>query len=390
VFLRQNYSDEASYSSQPVSPPFEAHGTVTFVGASIGLQFDCRDGQFENRRPDPLNERLAGIALNLGVATIKDTLFLGIEEQPPKLKWKGFRFFGPDKREPTKRKPARVKGSLSLNGASVRVLVDDGFVGEGGIDKNGLAKDVRGEDGTKRSCHLNLDGFTYERIEGTASSKASLRKQWLKRQSPAHLSGDLRLQPFEQLVKVLRAMGYQNDANKIAMAKRHYLWKARPWSRIHVWLPELVFLDWFLGYGYRLARALGILLLIGMGYACFYEQAARQGAIVPAKAEILKEERFMKCHPPGGNWVECPGLEEVQVPFDGWLYSADVMLPLLDIGQKAAWRPVHHQSVVLYLPLLQNVTLPPGFVYSMQLLELGMGWFCGILVAAVVGFVKKE
>jgi hypothetical protein len=138
------------------------------------------------------------------VATIKDTLFLGVEQERTQ-------------------ETATVEGRLELSGASVRQLVDNQFVGDTGKgDSEG-----RGREGTVN--------FVYERLSGDGASKSSLRKKWLARQPPDHLKANFRPQPFEQLVKVLRAMGHNSDADEIALQKRIYLWKAKPWWA--VWSP---------------------------------------------------------------------------------------------------------------------------------------------------------
>jgi hypothetical protein len=201
-----------------------------------------------------------------------------------------------------------------------------------------------------------------------------LRKK-LGRQPTDHLKKDFRPQPFEQLVKVLRLMGHRHDADRIAIEKRRYQRMARPfWHRVFVWLPDLVLLDAFMGYGYRLGRALLILALIGGAYGLVYDREARQGGIVPTKAEILKDVKFKSCHPPIGNWVECKGLDEEYRPFNPWLYSANVILPIVEFGQKASWQPAPDRPLVYYV----------------QCLEIGIGWLCSILLGAVLGFVKRE
>jgi hypothetical protein len=49
---------------------------------------------------------------------------------------------------------------------------------------------------------------------------------------------------------------------------------------------ELVLLQKFLGYGYRIGQAIVILVILGIGYAWFYQQAFEQCAIVPSGTDI--------------------------------------------------------------------------------------------------------
>jgi hypothetical protein len=203
VFLRRDYTLPLT------DPAFEADGEVNFTGAFIGSQFACQGGSFRNANPDPFNQKYAGTALNLQAATIKDMLILGAEPE-------------------TKQEPAKVEGCIDLIAASVRVLVDDKFVGEA---EQGLRLVVKGKDGKPLACHLCLDNFTYERLAGDAACKPNMRKAWLERQPAEHLKDKFRPQPFEQLVKVLRAMGHNSDADEIALFKRWHAWKANPGMR---------------------------------------------------------------------------------------------------------------------------------------------------------------
>jgi len=309
VFLGRNYDASPN-------PAFDADGEVKFTGTSIGLQFNCQGGRFRNANPDPFNDNYAGTALNLGVATIKDTLYLGVEEE------RG-------------REPATVKGHVNLTAASVRVLVDDQFVGDD--EKKGLLQSVKNllqvmkikikgllqtakieekgllrtlkvkveEDGKEvekeLACHLLLDNFTYERVAGDKACDSSLRKKWLACQPREHLKDKFRPQPFEQLVKVLRAMGHDKNADKIGLSKRWHVWHAKlGWSfrsllAFPARLGELVFLLWFLGYGYRVGRARVILLILGLCFGWLYKQAFEQDAIVPSYKEFPQDKRSEDC-----------------------------------------------------------------------------------------------
>jgi hypothetical protein len=419
VFLGTNYDDKVKYKLA-----FEADGEVKFIGASVGLQFNCLGGHFRNANPDPLNRNYAGTALNLAVATIKDTLFLGVGEQK--------------KRENNAREPATVEGSINLSAASVRVLVDDKLVGGG---ERGLRPAVNGEDAKERSCHLLLDNFTYDRLVGDDACNAKLRKAWLERQPPEHLKAEFRPQPFEQLVKVLRAMGQNKAADEIALLKRLKVWEAAPWKEkpwpawaiplvyllvlpllVNPWwswlffsiilvvlahqvtvlarpvilvlthlvtdlvrpvtkLAELVLLQKFLGYGYRIGQALVILVILGIGYAWFYQQAFEQCAIVPSGTDI----RALDCK----HWSASASYKQVVlVPFNAWLYSADVIIPVVELGQKKAWQPANNVSIELRtLGRLET----PNLVYYVQLTETVLGWMGALLLVSFVGgLIKKE
>jgi len=82
------------------------------------------------------------------------------------------------------------------------------------------------------------------------------------------------------------------------------------------------------------------------------------------------------------------------VPFNAWIYSADVMIPVIGLGQKSAWQPAPAAPIQFELKLpntLGCLEIPTNFVYYMQLLETVFGWVGGLLlVSFVTGLTKKE
>jgi len=443
---------------------FKADGKVDFQGANVGLQMNCQSGRFNNMFADRDKTKSddAAIALTLAAARIGDTLFLGKE--------------GPDD------KPATIKGSLDLTGATVRVLVDDGLVDESdpgitevaseallnaairrakqgnnrprhnesaatpntaltkddnendgcvSVDQPGLWKTVPCKDGNgnvkELKCNLSLDLFTYDRMKGEDACDAGKRKNWLRRQPPKHLQSEFKSQPFEQLIMVMRAMGYDDEADDIALFKRQTKRQTTPlidipevdgrfpsqaavvvaaaWLAIFgdklIWafiilfylfrkllakLGEILLLDWFVGYGYNMARAVFLLLFLVFVFGAFYNTSFGQGAIVPADKDVRKD--LSSC----SIWSHhaCQGIDNEAIPlFNPWLYSAEVMVPIVTFGQKAAWVPA--PDVSLNLPLLGRLEAPSNLVYDVQLVETVLGWVEGfLLVSFVTGLIAKE
>src|SRR5262249_20355546 len=119
--------------------------------------------------------------------------------------------------------------ALSCDGARVTggVYLRDGFRAEGTVDlSSAYAQDLADDDvarGKAGATRLVLDGFTYERLSRGAPTDAKTRTAWLRRQRPDHLSTDFRPQPFEQLAKVLTAMGHDGDARRIATLKQRLM-----------------------------------------------------------------------------------------------------------------------------------------------------------------------
>ena len=118
------------------------------------------------------------------------------------------------------------------------------------------------------------------------------------------LSRDFKPQPWEQLVKVLREMGHDEDAKLVAIEKQDRLRRAGKikWHTvpIHLLFGKLA------GYGYRPMRTVFAMLAIWLVCAIFYFFAAWDGVFTPTNPRIFADSRFEPCTPQrGGNWTEC-------------------------------------------------------------------------------------
>jgi hypothetical protein len=72
--------------------------------------------------------------------------------------------------------------------------------------------------------------------------------------------------------------------------------------------------------------------------ALIYREAAEQGYFVPADAQVWTQADLVnKCC---GNWARCPAARELP-PFQPITYSADVLVPVVDMGQRKHWEPTH-------------------------------------------------
>jgi hypothetical protein len=152
---------------------------------------------------------------------------------------------------------------------------------------------------------------------------------------------------------------------------------------------EYVFVNKFIGYGFRMGRAVVLLLLLVGVFGSFYNRAFHQGAIVPADKDIRDKTRCKVLGPPKVWSVEnCSGIADLAIPFfNPWLYSADVMVPVVTLGQKAAWAPNPNADVKL---AVREWKAPTNIVYYVQLVETVLGWVEGfLLVSFVTGLISK-
>ncbi len=153
---------------------------------------------------------------------------------------------------------------------------------------------------------IRWDGFVYDAVE---TLDASARLSLLDRDSDGYLP-----QPYEQLAAVCRRLGHDDDARTVLLAKQRRRTRAqRPLVRL--WgLAQ----DMMVGYGYRPLRALGwLLFLLTIGSAAF------------------------TYHPPIALDPNAPAFQPLA-------YTADVLIPLIDLHQETAYQPTGGYQWFMY------------------------------------------
>ena len=177
---------------------------------------------------------------------------------------------------------------------------------------------------------MRLDGFIYESLQPYAEARgASGRLAWL-----AHLVPGYRAQPYEQLAAYYRRLGHDEEARRVLLAKqrrrRHTL---GPVGRLTGYL-----LDGIVGYGYRPSRAFTWLVVL-LAAGSVYFTVNRPAPINPAQ------------HP----------------HYQPVLYTADLLIPLVNLGQSNLWAP-------------------RGAAQWVAAALVGLGW---VLVTAVVAGITR-
>ncbi len=301
---------------------FRASGMVRLLGASIGGDLACCGGIFEGgkvRLPDGTETQ---VALSADGIQVTGSVFLH----------EGFRASGE-----VRLLGASVGGNLACRGGTFENPGGWAINAEGARIGRGLL--VRGK---KFGCdsgmnlayarvrvladaraswpergELVLDGFTYDALHEPWNVKDRLK--WLERQYPAERKewrGAFRPQPYDQLAAVLRRMGHEAQATGVLVGKQRHRRKygtmgkcARVWN----WLMGAT-----IGHGYKVGRvawwALGLWLLgaliLWQGYG----------------ADLIVRSGSDEATPSGAE-------------FSPWIYSLDVLLPVVDLHQEAHWRP---------------------------------------------------
>jgi hypothetical protein len=371
---------------------FHATGTTKLVGVRVGGEIDCTEGRFENP---------GGFALVCQRAEIKGGLFFT--------------------------EICGIAGKISLTGTHVAALIDD-------------------VDSWKAGVELNLDGFTYARFGEDSRVDAVTRRTWLCKQEKGDLEAKFKPQPWLQVARVLYAMGHEEDAKQIRVEMRkrwrRSLWRYRDTCGARLGWALRTRFDWLLGglvgYGYRPWRIiLGFAVVYLIGVLVF--ETAPSGVMVPVDAKTF----LAKGVPPQctADWMTFAGpplpsnarmqgasdAEQAEtawrinddasqraraavkfgvvpatsatwpqicaravppeyVTFDPLLYSLELLIPVLDLRQKARWTPrAFDENGALVAHGLG------GMVWLWRWFEtLAVLFFSLLLVASVSGIIKKE
>ncbi|MEC8015011.1 MAG: hypothetical protein VX203_03065 [Pseudomonadota bacterium] len=333
-------------------------GEANLASLKIGGQLDCSGAGFKNQGGRALNLQNADIGQSLflksakfiggvdlkGLMTGGDLVCSGTEFQNKNAKAlnlqsadisQGFIF----------RDQTTVHGIIDLNAAKCGDLVDDPDCWP---------------DEAQDGENFILNGFTYHRIVG--STDAHTRLKWLARGD--HWNCGFFPQPYKQLAKVLDDMGHEADAKtvRISLAQKlarnsrnERIWFAGtefaflkallPLPIIWVWHMALHFLT---DFGYRPMKSFYWLVLL-WGLATIPAHFAwEEGSFAPNSAVALQSDSWAKYeaddnlspHPnPAKDWSLTSTIGRDWESFNRYAYAADLVVPIIDLGQTDAWAP---------------------------------------------------
>ena len=249
----------------------------------------------------------------------------------------------------------RVLGSVNLEGATVGQLDDDwsrdranGYWPVGGL--------------------LNLDGLTYGRFGGDQQATVEQRLAWIRSQykQPADSgSAIFGTQPYEQLAAVYRQAGQDDQARKVAIARRadpRKYGKLNPYRRFGNW-----FLDWTIKYGYQTWRAAVGLAAVFVVFLALSILAQRQGVMVP-----IGEIEGLHAVPSA---TQCTSEYPCFYPV---AYTVDTVIPIINVHQADYWGPDGHA--------------PWGWAWvGLTWVATAAGWaLATLLVAGYTGLVRQN
>jgi hypothetical protein len=370
----------------------EIVGETRFVGARIGG--DLRLGG-ARLTADMDDTGARGVALNLDRARIGSNVLLD----------GGFSAAGQ-----VRLRLARIRGDLDASDADLDAVGDASWGEDGGallldgaeiggtlclrrlhqpLQRASLADTRVGtlhDDSAAWGQDHVLDGFTYRRLADDAPTDAAMRLEWLTRQAVPDLTRDFKPGPWQQLIAVLRRTGHGPSADALAIGRERHLRRVgrigaglSPAARVSARLGHAA---WGLlaGYGLRPSRLLAGVVLVWAGCGAAYWIANGSGGFAPAATLTAADPLLARCRP------ACPAagtrLPATSPALEPWLYSLDVLLPLVDLQQTRHWAPVrgpaargHGRSGELpWLAWLISFEAVCGWALGL----LGLAWLSGL------------
>jgi hypothetical protein len=335
-----------------LSQEFKADGKVSFIRAKIGGSVYCQGGTFKSKRD----------ALDLEGSRIEGTLYLT-----------SVRAF---------------EGNLDLQDAFATSIADDGSVW------NQRSAKPQRQPKPKRDVCIQLDRFRYDGFANDfdddikTDMRWTSRLAWLDMQPKAWRDRDFRPQPFTQCAKALRGMGHVDAARNILCE--------REWRRLKRYDAGLFERFWgtliglVAGHGYKTGRALFALVPIWLIGVFVFSAAYVEGRMRPASDNVLANEPYL-------SHQVLPADYE---PFEPMIYSADVLLPIVDFSQERLWLPRDGFEASVPMPPLSEIaprqrweSIPvlgrwigqQGWIPKLYYwFEIAAGWF--LTTIAVAGF----
>lgn len=316
-----------------LSRGFAANGEVSLVGAVIGGQLACPGGSFENA---------GGNALDAQDVKVNSLMWRNVKT---------------------------CVGSINLAGARLQSLADD-------ADSWNLVK------------RTFLDGLTYQTIHGPLDTE--MRLKWLA--TARGYDGGFSPQPYEQLAWTLKRMGHTEQRRVILIEKekqqrRHerstsakgFLGRRFAWLYLKDWAA------WRLvGYGYRpfnFLWALVLLIVTGWGVA---HMAYEQGDFAPNSDVILSTPDWQALAEgdsanPARDWAAATGKGRDYETFHSLAYAVDVVIPIISIGQEAAWAPSTTRGTW------------GAALWWLRWFLTGLGWIVtAVGAAAITGIIRRD
>ncbi len=403
VFLSRDFLDLDRYlkSSRQVAVLkgeskvcFKAYGEVSLVGATIGGNLECNNGQFIN--PD-------GFAIIADSVHVKGNVYLN----------NGFRADGEvslhegniggnlecDYSQFTKskeyainayrlkvkssvlfRKNVKIIGEVRFHGASIEDMYWTGITSTREVKLNLESAKIStlfdDANSWPEKDNLVLRGLTYDEINEGGSLTVQDRIRWLHRQPNKPFYS----QPYEQLASMLRRMGKEEDARQVLIEKNRDRARYSQMSFSELWWHRI--LGCVIGYGYRPFRALfwsfGLIALgwviFGMGFCADVMTPTKRNFYVP----INTEPGLVLSDPPKAFILE------------SLVYSIDLFVPIINLHVANDWEPGRNRKGLLSVSEKIKIPVSGNLMRVYTWFHIILGWFfTTFLVVGLTGLIRS-
>jgi hypothetical protein len=300
---------------------FTAKGEVRLLGATIGGNLICAGGTFENPGGDALFAH--GVSVRGGVYLSENFSATGA----------------------VRLDSAKIDGNLECGAGTFENPFGNGLVlARANVQGSINLREMKLDSGTSLDLldcsagqlmddaghwpqpgKLRLSGFKYGSIT-VSVMQARARLDWLRRQYPLREDLQFSLQPYRHLAGVLDAHGLDADARTIRIAMED---DRRKYAGLSRWEKSLSrMLQVTVGYGYKPFLAVIWLLAFWLVGWFVFAGLYQSGRLVPAQKDAFDVFRILHAPP---TYYES---------FCAPVYSADAVLPFVNLGQRDAWRPL--------------------------------------------------
>ncbi len=120
------------------------------------------------------------------------------------------------------------------------------------------------------------------------------------------------------------------------------------------------------------------LLALWLGCGFLYQAGAAHGGFAPKDGQVWTSAIYNEAC--GKNWTDCAELRVCEggkvseiIAFNPFTYSADMLLPAIDLGQRSAWTPMWRE-IEMAMPGEVKVTLPAGTLRAAPGLKTFSAW----------------
>lgn len=264
----------------------------------------------------------------------------------------------------------KVDGLVNMSNAIIRGVLQWRNIDTPKLVKLNLEDAIVGtiwddKDSWPEKGNLFLQGFVYGNIHKNSPRAFNDRLEWIYRQGNNFLA-----QPYEQLAKVFKSMGYDKSAKNILYQKNIDNAKFGDLKGIDKLVNKILGLT--IGFGYKPERAFIWMILIVLLGTVVFKIGNNNQLIVPTEKSIINTSNTI-------NTKE--KLPNNYPAFRAYIYSIDVFIPIIDLQMKKYW---HLNSTTIgEINNGSNYKLVyGGFIRIYFIFQIIMGWVLTTLLFA--------